>query len=477
MARKFLDPIGLPVVTTAQRDALSGAAAGWLVWNSDTVQVEKYGGSGWTALGTGSTGAAGPPGGFSMAFDSTTTMADPGQGKVRFNNATQNLATAIVFDDLDVNAVSIRTAMSYMAYGGALATSFIIFYKASDPTHWMVISTVGSSYSLPTGYTYLLSLVVQAASSSSPFTNGDSIVMQPFRGSAPGNDGAPGADGATAIFGDASDGVIDFDGTTARLGLTPSSGIYTLTRDIYLDNGSQISGTGSIATAGFRILCAGAFIIGAGRSVNSLGKTGSGATAGAAVPAGSIQINSGAGGAGGVAVAGTAGANQTNTVGGAGGAGGAASGGGVGGGPAGGTATAPTAVLGGVPRSWWQASIMRTLSSVQLVGGAGGGGGTAVTSSTGGGGGGGGGIVWIAAKLLMNSGSISVKGGDGRAAAGSGTGAGGGGSGGGGCIMLIVGAGSTVGSTDVTAGSGGALQGAGRTGAAGSSGQVITINV
>lgn len=45
----FLAPIGLTVVTGAQRDALT-SADGQLVWNSDEERVERYGDGEWAAL-------------------------------------------------------------------------------------------------------------------------------------------------------------------------------------------------------------------------------------------------------------------------------------------------------------------------------------------------------------------------------------------------------------------------------------------
>jgi hypothetical protein len=37
----LLAPLGLPVVTTAERDALT-PSDGWLVWNSDDLEVQAY---------------------------------------------------------------------------------------------------------------------------------------------------------------------------------------------------------------------------------------------------------------------------------------------------------------------------------------------------------------------------------------------------------------------------------------------------
>lgn len=280
-----------------------------------------------------------------------------------------------------------------------------------------------------------------------------------------------------AVYGDGSDGVINFDGTTTRLGLAPSSGVYTLTRDIYLDDGSQLSGTAVIAAASYKIYCRGTFTVGSGRTIRNNGANATGNVAGATPTAQSLGTGA-SGGNGGSGTTGSGGAAATSApLGAVGGAGGLSSGGGTGGGPAGGAATAVAIV--GLPHSLDRALNMIALTTASAFakwqGGAGGGGGTAATSSTGGGGGGGGGIVWLACRDLVNNGTIAANGGTGAAATGSGTGAGGGGGGGGGAVVTITGTYSGTGSITMTGGSGGAPQGAGATGASGSNGSSFQL--
>jgi hypothetical protein len=59
------------------------------------------------------------------------------------------------------------------------------------------------------------------------------------------------------VYGDGSDGAVTFDGSTTLLTLAPSSSVYTLTRDIYLADGSIINNGVTIKTGGFRVFCAG----------------------------------------------------------------------------------------------------------------------------------------------------------------------------------------------------------------------------
>lgn len=282
------------------------------------------------------------------------------------------------------------------------------------------------------------------------------------------------------LFGDGSDGIVNFDGTTTLLGLVPSSNVYTLTRDLYLAGGSQLSASAVISTAGFRIFClGGALTIGASATVRHTANPASTSTGGAAGPS---TVNGGlCGTKGGNGAAGAAGAtgNATSTsVGAAGGAGGIATGGGMGGGTAGGLSTKAVASAGGDPRNVWQAQALATANLTPYTGGAGGAGGTAAAGTgLGGGGGAGGGIVMIYAQQLINSGTISAIGGvGGQGTAGTSTNVGGGGGGGGGAIILVVGAGSSTGTLSVAGGAGGAPRGTGATGATGSTGNTYVLN-
>lgn len=277
-------------------------------------------------------------------------------------------------------------------------------------------------------------------------------------------------------YGDASDGVINFDGSTTVLGLVPSSSTYTLVRDVFLASGSQVSGTAVIKTANFRIFCRGTFTIGASAVVNNDGDPGIGSAAGAAntsgvyaaTTAGSAGVAGGNSGALGAASPG---------IGGTGGIGGASSGGpGTGGGGSGG----PITLLASAASPRVLAHMSGSASFSRWVGGGGGRGGNAAASSTGGGGGAAGGVIALVVYNLVATGLIRAAGGIGGDGSGAGTGAGGGGGGGGGAVILVYhtksGAGSSfTAATNAPGGTGGAPQGAGKTGAAGSNGAIFEI--
>jgi hypothetical protein len=50
LARQLLAPLGLGVMTGAQRDALGTPTDGWLIWNSDAERVERSHDGDWQAL-------------------------------------------------------------------------------------------------------------------------------------------------------------------------------------------------------------------------------------------------------------------------------------------------------------------------------------------------------------------------------------------------------------------------------------------
>ena len=121
-------------------------------------------------------------------------------------------------------------------------------------------------------------------------------------------------DSPDIVYGNAVDGSVVFDGTSVVLGMTPSSSVYSMTRDIYCYN-LTIADSVSIAPNGYRIFVKNLLTFGNG---STIGWTGGYSTDG------SIKQ----GGAAGVSV--------THSLGGSGSGSGA------------GTATVPTAATGGV---------------------------------------------------------------------------------------------------------------------------------
>jgi hypothetical protein len=296
---------------------------------------------------------------------------------------------------------------------------------------------------------------------------------------------------SAATYGNASDGTVNFDGTTARLGLTPSSGVYTLNRDIYLANNSIVAAGATLECAGFRVFCNGNLIING--TIRTLANNAVTSTPGALLSYSGTISNTTVGTVGGAASTTTTGGAGTNGaangLGGAGGTGGTESGG-AGTPGAGGTVTAPLATVQGL-NNIANALAFRVLGTTAYaipVGGSGGGGGAGDGTNSSGAGGGGGGLLGLYCATVSGTGTVAARGGNGGAASATGN-AGGGGGGGGGCIVCICGqisptpptitAGvTTIGGVTFTVagGTGGAGNGTGAAGAAGSAGTMVLLS-
>lgn len=277
---------------------------------------------------------------------------------------------------------------------------------------------------------------------------------------------------ALGVYGDGSDGTVNFDGTTTVLGLVPAGGAYSMLRDLYLADGSQISSTAILNPKGWRIYCQGTFTIGASAKLVQNGNAAVGKTGGVGYPSQTVALSGGGvGGTGAAGANGTAPAAVTSsltTV-------TAAKGGGTSAGTGNGATAANTAslaVVHGSPKNLGQAMSMKSnasSSATSFAGGIGGNAGDGLSTGIGGGGGGAGGIIWMAVQNLVNNGQINVIGGAGGA--GTVAVAGGGGGGSGGAIVLIYHT-ITLGTTNVSGGAGGAAFSTGGTGANGPSGTV-----
>lgn len=266
------------------------------------------------------------------------------------------------------------------------------------------------------------------------------------------------------IFGDGSDG--DFTYVTSG---TP----YTLNRE-WAYNNLTIQNGATVKPAGFRMFVRGT-LTNAG-SFNDDGLPGSGSTGASALSARQfLGAASGAGGNGrNTTGAGTGGGTVTSSSYGSagvtptGGNGGQADAGNVGGG--GGSVS--------VGSSRWASVLIYGRGASAINGGSGGGGGgcnVGTGTATSGGGGSGAGDVYISARYIVNTGTISAIGGKGADAVATGDGkAGGGGGGGGGHVGIITqtGSASIGGTVSAAGGTGGAGAGGGSVGANGTAGSV-----
>lgn len=153
---------------------------------------------------TGPTGASGPPGGavtLAYTFSTTTTDSDPGNGFLRLDNATQNLATTIRADLLDYYGATVTALLDEMGNSSSTIKGYLRLVNVNDISKWVTFSI--AVVNSPSGYK---NIDVQALGSSSanPFVNGDVVALEFTRTGDHGNigsTGATGADGATGAVG------------------------------------------------------------------------------------------------------------------------------------------------------------------------------------------------------------------------------------------------------------------------------------
>lgn len=284
--------------------------------------------------------------------------------------------------------------------------------------------------------------------------------------------------GGYGVYGDGGDGVVTLDGTT-----TPPSGIgvggpgfYYLARDFHADTltvGAGISLEMGQAGRPYRLRVKNTLTVAAGGIITAAAgaNAASGATPARNATGGSM-LAGGDGGAGSTTTPGGAGANVTSFTGSTGGRGGHPAGATSGGGAAG-VASAPAS---GVPRSIPDLATMYVTTptgTTFLAGGAGGGGGGGDGTAAGGGGGRGGNPVWIAARSIVNNGSIQSNGSPGAAATGGNAGGGGGGMGG--VVVYIYSTYSGSGVIQTLGGVGAAGAGTGGGGVTGGGGRIMAL--
>jgi hypothetical protein len=275
---------------------------------------------------------------------------------------------------------------------------------------------------------------------------------------------------------------LDFDGVSVVVGLTPSGGVYVLTREVQARNITVQSGV-VIRTDGHRILATGTLTVngtihynGSGSSATPSGGIYASNLAGSTTAAGANSTsipdfgwngNSGAANAGAAATNGTDGGNEFR----GGGGGGSL----TAGGNSGGSSLRYAANMGGTSAyDLWVGHPARVSVTTAISSGSGGGAGGLGASGVRGVGGSGGGIVGVACGALTGSGSIEARGANG----GNGTWTcGGGGGGGGGLIVLFYGTRTGSVTINTAGGTGGTGAGGGGNGGNGGSGVAMLVNL
>lgn len=118
--------------------------------------------------------AAGGAYSFPYVFDSTTSPADPGPGKLRLNTGGQSNAVALYIDPVTSSGANIDGLLAAIGAGTSVQKGAIRVLKANDPTRWMLFDI--ASVIAGSGYR-AMSVTYRASSSASPFANGDPLMV------------------------------------------------------------------------------------------------------------------------------------------------------------------------------------------------------------------------------------------------------------------------------------------------------------
>lgn len=152
----------------------------------------------------------------------TTTDADPGNGDIKFNNATQNAATTLYLDLLGSDGVTYTGVIDTFDDSTNTIKGYIRLVKISDSTKWLAFSV--TAWTTATGYRKITVANI-GSSAASPFVNGDAVTLFFTRA------------------GDISAAPVNFARVTVASAAT--------TADIWTGPGNQIDWTGTVTCTGF----------------------------------------------------------------------------------------------------------------------------------------------------------------------------------------------------------------------------------
>ncbi len=150
-ANKILgfDGSGDLTVTEGKVDTVTASASAVAAGGSPTASATYTVSSGALALAlgipTGATGATGNSAGIQMTFNTSTSDADPGAGKLALNNGTIASVTEMYFDDVDDNSAAIATfVQSFDDVSNSTAKGIIHIEKEGTPATFALFKVTGA---------------------------------------------------------------------------------------------------------------------------------------------------------------------------------------------------------------------------------------------------------------------------------------------------------------------------------------------
>jgi len=169
---------------SSKADALLGALAGFVAEaNAQAAAMNSL--------------AAGGAMTIPYTFDTTTADADPGAGKLRLGNATQNLAVVMRLDSLGADGIAWSGVIDTFDDSSSVIKGFILLQSVTDASKWLLFTT--TAVASPAGYKNLTVSHV-AGSAASPFVDGESLVLKFTRNGDKGDVGAAGLSTPLAVL-------------------------------------------------------------------------------------------------------------------------------------------------------------------------------------------------------------------------------------------------------------------------------------
>ena len=200
-ANKILsfDADGDLTVTEGKVDTVTASVSAVSAGGTPTAAATYTASSGALALAfglvTGNTGATGNSAGMQMTFNTSTSDADPGAGKLALNNGTIASVTEMYFDDVDDNGAAISTfVQSFDDAVNSTARGIIHIEKEGTPATFALFKVTGAVTDA-SGYT---KVPVGHLAANGSFSNSDGIRVD-FSYS--GSDGSAGG-GLSDVVGD-----------------------------------------------------------------------------------------------------------------------------------------------------------------------------------------------------------------------------------------------------------------------------------
>lgn len=192
-----------------------------------------------TSAATSATNAAAAVG-FLWTYSMTTTMADPGTGVVRFNNAALASVTAIAIDDLSADTGNPDVSARVVTWDDSTNTNkgTLLFRKQSAVQNWVEFTVTGLTDNA--GWTQL---AVTYVGSSGSLSDSDTLLSSFTRSGDKGTDGVGSGDVSAASSFGTDNRLIRSDGTTKNV---QASGVT-------LDDSDNVSGIAALSATSIEL--------------------------------------------------------------------------------------------------------------------------------------------------------------------------------------------------------------------------------